>query len=258
MKTKHANKYVFANDFKLGFVSLAVSTCVVGALMFLALALFPSMKDVLQQIPSDILNKVSYDNIYSYFWTEALSIWVTIGAFYAVWAASKLSVGDFKSGSAELLYSLNLGRTQIVLTKLCVLMTQLVIFNFGIAIFAFVGLWIFGGKAIVGTLLIYFMLATLSCIVVGVLVLSWGFAGKHKFSAVLGCVLMLAFYIITSLSGIVEWLSLFSPFGALNGDILTLGWKGVQNHGLSLIVWGGLAALSFVVSTLTFSRSDIN
>lgn len=257
-KKSNINKHLFVVDFSLSLKGLAWFSVVVGLLMFLVLALFPSVADIFADVPDDIKHYLVFDDINAYFSNEAMSIWLLIGSIFAVWVGARLSSGDFKKGNAELIYSLNMGRLEIFWTKALVVVVDVTIFSVVMWLFSFVGLWIFGGKTLVAGSLIYLLLAWVLCLAVAFLTFGWGFATRRKFSTIVGWIIVVVLYVFTSLSPIVEWLGYLSPFTALNGDILTLGWNGVQYYGLTLVVWLCIALLTTLLSSITFKRADID
>lgn len=257
-KKRYANKHLFAVDFRANTLSLILFTLVIGALMFLVLALFPSMTAMLAKMPDELKQYVAMDNISTYFSTEALSIWIMIGGFYAVWLGAKLTSGDFKNNTYETLYTLNLSRCEILRTKALVLISLMAIFNVGVGVFGLAGLLIFGEKVMVTNLLVYVLVAFVLSLLIGFLSFGWGLAGKRKYNVIIGWILVVVFYIIATLSSAVDWLGYFSPFSAIKGDIISLGFGGIANYGLSLVVWGAFAIGNLIITVTQFKSADLD
>lgn len=257
-KKKCVNKHLFALDFKSNILSLILFSLIVGGLMFGVLALFPSLNEIISSVPDDIKEYLSFDSITTYFSAESMSLWILIGGIYAIWLGAKLSNGDFKNGNAELLYSLNMSRNQIVFTKSLVMFLHITIYNIVVAIFSFAGVWIFGGKAYVLGMLCYLLLAWVLCLIVAFLAFGWGLIAKGKFAPIIGWVIIVVLYVLASVSGVVSWLGYVSPFTALNGDILAHGFSAVGMYWISLLVWGVVAVVHLLSSTASFKKADLN
>lgn len=257
-KKKCVNKHLFTLDFKSNTLSLILFSLIVGVLMFGTMALFPSMKDLLKDVPDDLREYLTFDSITTYFSSQAMSLWLLLGGIYAVWLGAKLSNGDFKNGNAELLYTLNMSRSQIVRTKAFVLASHITIYNVVVALFSFAGVWIFGGKTHVLGMLCYLLFAWLLCLIVAFLAFGWGFVARRKFSPLIGWVVLLVLYVCTSLFGVVAWLGYLSPFTVLSGDILVQGFAGLVGYGIPLVVWGFIAIVHFIVSIVSFKKVDLN
>lgn len=257
-KKKCINKHLFALDFKSNTLSLILFSLIVGVLMFGTMALFPSMKDLLKDVSDDLREYLTFDSITTFFTSQSMSLWLLLGGIYAVWLGAKLSNGDLKKGNAELLYSLNISRSEIMRTKALVLGAHITIYNVVVALFSFAGVWIFGGKAYVLGMLCYLLFAWLLCLIVAFSAFGWGFIAKRKFNQIIGWVVLLILYVCTSLFGVVPWLGYLSPFTVLNGDVLANGFGGIVEYGIPLFVWGVLSILNLVVAVVSFKKADID
>ena len=204
---------------------------------------------------------MSFDSAKEYFNAEAIEMWVVFGAIYATWLAIKLTTGDFKNGNAEMLYSLNMSRTEILRTKLLRIVINISIYNIVLALVSFFSLWIFCGEVAVLGILIFTLFAWLSTMIVGLLMFGWGIMGKRRFNVFVGIVLVVVFYLISSISvstSQVEWLGFLSPFTALFGDVVTNGFAGLLNFGGSLIIWGFVAIGTLIFSIINFKNVDLD
>ena len=144
------HKPLFKIERKNNLISFIVFSLIVGALCFLTIALFPVLKDLLADLAKESAgtgfeDMFKMDNITDYFTSNMFQMWGLFGMIYAGVLAVRLTSNNFKDGSYELIYSLNISRTKIVITKLITLLIYLTTFSLTVAVFNYVGLIIFAG-----------------------------------------------------------------------------------------------------------------
>lgn len=261
MKKSFINKPLYKLERKANLLPLIVFAIVTGALLVVAAAIFPYMEDSLSLLPEELQSLVNFNSVTEYFSAEAVEMWVVSGSIYAAWLALKLVNGDFKNGNAELLYSLNISRNEILRTKLLRLFVNVTIYNVALSVVAFLALWLLCGQLAIAGILIFTLFAWLTTLIVGLLMFGLGTVVGRKFGPVAGIVLVVLLYLISSISmsaSQVEWLGYLSPFTTMFGDVISNGFAGLLNYGASLIIWGVVAICTAVFGILNFKNVDLD
>ena len=260
------HKPLFKIERKNNLISFIVFSLIVGALCFLTIALFPVLKDLLADLAKEsagtgLEDMFKMDNIADYFTSNMFQMWGLFGMIYAGVLAVRLTSNNFKDGSYELIYSLNISRTKIVITKLITLLIYLTTFSLTVAVFNYVGLIIFAGISGFSTLnfLLYALLTWVITLQVGIIAFALGLISKRKFGTVASIVLSLLFYIIITVSqaSMVEWLNYLSPLSVIVTDVFTLGFAALKNQWITLLVWCVIPVTLLVLGVTKFKNDDL-
>lgn len=261
MKKQFINKPLFKLERKANLLPLIIFIVAISITMIITAGIYPYIQEAFKMLPEELQGMVSFDSAKEYFSAEAIEVWVVLGAMYTAWLALRLTTGDFKNGNAEMLYSLNISRGEILRTKFLRLVLNTTIYNLALAIVCFVSLWVFCGEMVIGEMLVFALFALLSNLIVGMLMFGLGTIVGRRFSPMAGVVIVVLFYLISSISmatSQVEWLGFFSPFTSLFGDVISNGFAGLKNYGASLIIWGGVSIFTFIFGLINFKNVDLD
>lgn len=263
MKGKFINKPLFGLQRKSTKNLLIGFAVIIAVLLFGIVVLYPVVGKAFEQMPAELRDILTFNGIADYFNTEALEIWVLlVGIFVAVMAIN-ITTKEFKNGSYELIYTLNMSRGEIVRTKLLRLIVNTLYINLVSFIASLVSLLIFGFNEFkVVNLIVYALFATLVTLQVAVLVFSLGLLNKNKFSTAGGVIVVVVMYLFTTFSMVgsdnsTKWLGYLSPLSTMRGSIMTNGFKGVFTDGILFAVWSVISLLLLFISAKKFENDDL-
>jgi len=260
MKGKFINKHLFALQRKSTTNLFIIFAVVISVFAVLITALYPMMVDVVAIMPDALKSMISMNTIGEYFSAEGIEFVLLLAVFAAATAVS-ITTNEFKNGSYELIYTLNMSRGEIVRTKLLRLVANIVymdVINF-VVILVSMFIWGAGGFS-VANLIIYFLIALVVTLQVGVLIFSLGLLNKKNFNAfgaMMVVIVMYLFSVISNMADKVEWLGYLSPIASLNGSIMTEGFKGMFTNGILLGVWSLISIVLLLVSAKKFQNDDL-
>jgi len=211
-------------------------------------------------MPSELKSLISMNSIGEYFNAEGVEFILLI-AIFATALAVNITTNEFKNGSYELIYTLNLSRGEIIRTKLLRLITSIFYIDVISCVVTLVSMLIFGyGDFSVVNLLIYFLIALVVTLQIGVIIFSLCLINKkhfNTFGALMIVVVMYLFTMLSSMSSEVEGLGYLSPMSSLKGTIMTEGFKGMFTNGILLGVWSVISILLLIVSAKKFQNDDL-
>ncbi len=263
---KLVNKPLFKLERRNSIVSFILFSLIVGAICFVTIALYPVLKDAIEKLITEgdlgeLENLIKMDSITEYFTSNMFQMWGLLGIIYASVLAVKLTSANFKDGSYEMLYTLNISRGQIVRTKLVRLLLNLTYFTLIVALFNYAGLAIFVGFSAFSTpnFLLYTLVMWLITLIVGALAFALGLASKRKFGVASAVVLGIVFYLIVTISeaAMVDWIGYLSPLTLSVSNVLQAGAMALSNNWYILVIWGAVAGISLWLSTLKFKNDDL-
>ena len=259
---------LFRLERKLNYKALIVFSLIASVLLFINIALFPYMDNILNgllkyfdgdQSIKEILEVLGNMSIGTYFSGQAAQVWAFIGGLYAAGLGCKLINNNFKDGSYELLYTQNASRTKIVLNKLLRLVINLVIFNTVCALFGLIALLIWGnGQFKFINFLGYYLFTIVATIQIGVFSFALALLGKRKFNIIYAMLIVLVFYTFASLTLSGTLLKLFqclSPLSVTFTDIVGSGY-GVINY-YSFAIWFVVPAVLLYLGIKNYKNSDL-
>jgi len=117
MKEKFINKQLYILQRKSKRNLFIIFSLLVALMLVVVVSLFPIMQEVVKELPSEISSMINMGSIASYFNTEALELWIFLVSIYAGRLAINLTTNEFRNGSFEMIYTLNISRGEIVRTK---------------------------------------------------------------------------------------------------------------------------------------------
>lgn len=258
--TKALFKLEQKNTLKL----MLVFSILVGIFSFVIIALYPTLSDILNQLAkenagTELEKLLQITNVGDYFTSNMLEIWGLFGAIFAICIAVKLTTQNFKDNSFEIVYGQNLSRKAVIKTKFLNLLLNICWFTLIVAVFSYIGLVSFIGVSKFSTLnfLVYVLIVWLITMQMGLIGFGLGMFFKRKFSTVVGVLLVLVFFIITTVSQLnVEWVGYLSPFTVLTASILDFGFNALADYVIGLVVWSILSSLITLFGFLKFKNED--
>lgn len=263
MKNKFLNPALMKLERKKGMSTFVWFSIITAVLVFLACALYSVVSKNFSD--SEVLAELGLKvgSMSEYFNAEALEMWVLPVALFVTCASISTITSEFRNGSFELIYSLNVSRTEIVRTKLFKVIFDAVLINIIACGFSALGLLIFsnGGVDYIN-LLIYLLIAIIVSIELILLVFGIALIGKKRVNMFSSVVLTILFYLFATLknlgqNGETKALGYFSPLSTLSGTILTDGFKGIFTGGIVMAVWGAISVLFFLASLHKFKNDDL-
>lgn len=268
-KTSKTKSPLFKLERKLNLKLLLIFSAISAVLLFVSVALFPVLDDVLlklQQMFADnaefaktISDIIGSQNIASYFVSQAGQTWALIGAVYASYLGYKLVCGNFKDGSYEMLYTQNLSRNQILLHKLLRLVINLLIFSFINAVAGVVALAIWGyGEFNLLKYLLYTLFVTITIIQIGVFSFAIATFAHKKYSVMASILVVITMYFVSMFAMSTTSLGFFNcltPFALSFVDVFNETIKAVNV--VSVIVWTVAPAVLAFLGFKNFKNSDL-
>ena len=260
MKTKFINKPLFKLQRKSTINLLIIFSVIVAALMFMIIAIYPLMNNILSNMSEAIgfANALSFSD---YFNAEAFEIWILLICIFGSVLATSITTKEFKNGSYELIYTLNISRGEIVRTKLLRLILNVIYVNLITFVVSLIGLLIFGTNQFsIVNLLIYTLFAIIVTLQIAVLVFAFGLFNKSNFNTFGGILMVIIMYLFTTLSMSVEklkWIGYISPLTTMNGSIMVNGFKGITANGIILAVWSVITIVLLIFSMKKFKNDDL-
>ncbi len=263
---KFVNKSLYKLERKNNLKNFILFSLIVGVLCFATIALFPMLKEVLNELAQESFGTVfedmfRMDNIADYFTANMYQIWGLLGLIYASVLAVKLTSGNFKDGSYEMIYSLNISRAKIVSTKLVRLILNTTYFTIVVALFNFVALVVFAGFSGFSALnfLAYTLVMWLITLIMGVLSFALGLFSKHKFNTLSAVVLAMVFYIIVTLAeaSMTDWIGYLSPLTIVASNVLGLGFNALKQNWFILVGFSAISVLMLTFSVIKFKNDDL-
>lgn len=261
MKSKIISKPLFSLQRKGGMKIFVIFSVIVAVMMAFTVGIFPLVKSVADGFTGELGEKLGAMTLQEYFNSEAVEMWVfLVGIFVAVMAVN-ITTTEFKNGSYELIYTLNIGRNEIVRTKLLRLVLNTIYLNLVAFVVSIASLLIVGiHQFSVVNLLIFTLMAMLITLQIAVIVFSLGLFHKKYFNTFSGILLVIFMYLFTTLASFGEkltWLKYLSPISSSTGTIMTDGFAGIFSKGISFAIWTGISALLLLISTKKFKNDDL-
>ena len=261
MKGKFINKPLFKLQRKSTMNLIIIFSVVISALMLLALGVYPMMEEMLAYMPEELKGLVNMSSIAEYFNVEAFEMWIMVVSIFGCVVAINLTTKEFKNGSYELIYTLNISRGEVIRTKLLRLVLNVIYVNVAVFVASLAGLLIFGsGQFSVVNLLVYALLAIVVTLQVSILAFSLGLINKGRFNTFGGVVIVIIMFLLTTLSigaDSIKWLGYLSPLTTMYGSIMASGFKGIPTNGILLAVWSVLSIILLILSAKKFKNDDL-
>ena len=263
MEGKFINKPLFGLQRKSNAKLFVVFSLIMAVMLFVVIALYPTIQQIADQMP-DMLKEMLYmGSIEQYFNLEALEIWVMLVSIYVAIMAINLTTNEFKNGSYEMIYSLNMSRGEIIRTKLVRLILNTIYINIICLVSSLIAMSIFaGGQFSVVNLMIYALFAILVTMQIAIIVFSIGLFCKKQFSTVGGVVLVVIMFLFTTISstagdGKFDVIGYLSPMSTMKDSIMINGFSGIFTNGILLGVWSIISLLLLAVSFKKFKNDDL-
>lgn len=263
MKGKFINKPLFNLSRKNGLKLFIGFGAFVSFMIVFTLALFPFIKDVVAKVP-EIGEMMVLTNIVDYFNAEAIEMWIVLVSIYSAVLAINLTTTEFKNGSYELIYTLNMSRCEIVRTKIVRLVLNTIYLNVICFVVSLACVWIFAGFGAISVvnLLIYMILAIVVTLQVGAIVFALGLINKKNFNTFIGAFIVLVMFLFTTLSGVsqdgkFDWIAYISPISTMKGDVIKSGFKGIFSNGIVLLIWTVVSTLILLLACRKFKNDDL-
>ena len=263
MKEKFINKPLFNLQRKSNLKLSIIFSVVVAFLVVVAVALFPMIETVADQIPEELREFLFMGSITDYFGLEAMEMWILVVGIYVSVLAINLTTKEFKNGSYELIYSLNMSRGEIVRTKLLRLLLNTIYINLVAGVVSLIALLIVApGQFSVINLAIYTLFAILVTMQIAIIAFALGLIVKKKFSTATGVFVVVAMYLITTLSTVtgnakLDWLGYLSPLSTMKDNIIANGFAGIFSNGITFGIWSAISIVVLFVATRKFKNDDL-
>lgn len=263
MKSKFVNPALFKLERRKGLSVLVWFSIVTGVLVFVTCALFSTVQQMLSD--NEVLSKlgISLTSMAEYFDTEAVQMWMLPVILFVACSVISTTTSEFRNGSFELIYSLNVSRCEVVRTKFIKTILDIVIINIVAFLMALIGMSAFAkGDFNFVNLLIYLLVAICVSIQVAMFVYALALFGKRKINMFGGVILVLVFYLLCTLMSVgadksTQWLGFFTPLSTLNGSIMQNGFAGLFKNGIVLLIWTVVSIVLFVLGSLKFKKEDL-
>lgn len=260
MKGKFINKPLFSLQRKSTKNLFLIYALIITFFAVVITALYPVLIKSMDMLPAELKSLMSVNSIGEYFNTEGLDFVLLISIFASALAVN-ITTNEFKNGSYELIYTLNMSRGEILRTKLLRLVLSIFYMNVISFSACLIPMLIVakGGFSIVN-FIIYFLIALTVTLQVGVIIFSICLINKKhmgSFGSLAIIVVMYLFTIISAMSEEVKSLGYLSPVSALNGTIMMDGFKGIFTNGITLGVWAVISALLLIISCKKFQNDDL-
>lgn len=262
MKGKFINKPLFGLQRKSNSKLFIIFSIIVSFMLFMTIALYPTIQQVADQMPELLREMLSMSSINEYFNIEALEMWILLVSIFVSVMAINLTTNEFKNGSYEFIYTLNMSRGEIVRTKLLRLILNTIYINLICCGVSLVALSIFGSGFSVINVFIYTLFAILVTMQIGIIVFSLGLFNKKQFSTFAGIFAVIVMYLFTMLSSVTtngkfDWLGYLSPMSTMKDSILLNGFGGVFTNGILLGAWSLISLVLLLVSYKKFKNDDL-
>lgn len=263
MKNRFFNPALMKLERKKGMATFIWFSIITAVLVFLACALYSVISKSFND--SEILAELGLKvgSMSEYFNAEALEMWVLPVSLFIACASISAVTSEFRNGSFELIYSLNMSRTEIVRTKLLNVILDTILINILACGFSALGLLIFSNGGVnYLNLLIYLLVAVVVSIELVLFIFAIALIGKKRVNMFSGVIVTILFYLFATLKNIgqngeTKALGYFSPLSTLSGSILTDGFKGIFASGIVMAVWGVISVLFFIGSLQKFKNDDL-
>lgn len=263
MEGKFINKPLFGLQRKSNSKLFIAFSVIMALLMFVVIALYPMIQDITEQMPEALREMIYMGSIEQYFNLEALEVWIMLVSIYVAVMAINITTNEFKNGSYEMIYSLNISRGEVVRTKLVRLILNTIYINLICFVSSLVALLMFAGSAIsIVNLLIYTLFAILVTMQIAIIVFSIGLFAKKQFSTAGGVVLVVIMFICTTISSTAgdpkfDIIGYLSPMSTMKDSIMINGFGGVFTNGVLLGVWTLISLALLFVSYKKFKNDDL-
>lgn len=144
------NMTIFIHELKMNLKTLLIWMLCVGAVCFGCILLFEGLKESMEEMAQAYagmgafstalgLDKMSVSTMEGFFATEVALIYAVGGAMFAAMAGVTLLSKEEEGHTSEFLYTLPLGRGNIVFWKYLSMTAQIVLFHFGCICFCLAG-----------------------------------------------------------------------------------------------------------------------
>lgn len=263
MKSKFVNPALFKLERRKGLSALIWFSVITGVLVFVTCALFSTVQQILSD--NEMLSKlgISLTSMAEYFDAEAVQMWMLPVLLFVACSVVSTTTSEFRNGSFELIYSLNVSRTEVVRTKFIKVVLDIVIINVVAFLMALTGMAIFAkGDFNFVNLLVYLLLAICVSIQVAMFIFAIALLGKKRMNMFGSVILVLVSYLLCTLMNVgadksTQWLGFFTPLSTLNGSIMQNGFAGLFKNGIVLLVWTAVSVVLFVCGILKFKKEDL-
>lgn len=263
MKSKFINPALFQLEKRRGLASLIWFSVITAVLTFVSVAIFPAVKDVLSGNETFAQLGFDFSNVAVYLNAELLEMWALPVLLFVVCSAITMTTSEFKNGSFELIYSLNMSRSEILRTKMFKALVDIVVINLVAFVSALIGVLAFGnGGVYIPNLLIYLLVMICVSVQISVLTFALALIGKRRYNMVTGIIVMVILYLLCSLmnavpDGSTEGLGFLTPLSTLNGTILVDGFAGVFKKGLVFAIWTAISVILITFGVYKFKNDDL-
>ena len=263
MEGKFINKPLFGLQRKSNSKLFIGFSVIMAALLFMVIALYPALQQITNEMPDALKEFMYMGSIEQYFNLEALEVWILLVSIYVAILAINLTTNEFKNGSYEMIYSLNISRGEIVRTKLLRLILNTIYINVIGFVASLIALLVFAGSAIsVVNLLIYTLIAILVTMQIAIIVFSLGLIFKKQFSTVGGVVITIVMFILTTIASTsadskFDFIGYLSPMSTMKDTIMIDGFGGLFTNGVLLGVWSIISLVLLFVSYKKFKNDDL-
>lgn len=263
MKSKFVNSALFKLERRKGLSTLIWFSAITAVLVFVSCAIYPTIKNVLAGNTALAQLGITFGSMAEYFNAEAIEMWMLPVLLFVSCSVVMTTTNEFRNGSFELIYSLNMSRCEIVRTKFVKVVLDVVVINLVAFAVSALGLAIFANGGInYANLLVYFLVALLISLEVAGIMFAISLIAKKRINMFAGIIVSILFYLLATLmnvgeNGSTEALGFLTPLSALNGSIMTNGFAGIFKNGITLAVWGGISIVLMVLSIYRFKNDDL-
>ncbi len=262
MKNNFINPHLFKLEQKRGFVAFLWFSIITAVLVFVVCAVYPATKDLLANNSMLAELGISMNSMADYLNSELLQMWLVPVTLYVCCAVVSTTTNELRNGSFELIYTLNMGRKEIIRTKVAKISLDVLIINIVGFAASTIGALAFGkGGVNIANLLVYLLFAVVVSLEIMLFMFAITLLGKRSVGTFSGVVVALLMYLMCSLMNVggdkTQWLGFLTPLATLNGSILTSGFSGLFENGVVLGVWAAISVVLYVLALNKFKNDDI-
>lgn len=258
---------IFAREWKGQWKSLAIWTGVIGGLMALCVALYPSMASSMDEVSEMFaqmgsfsaafgMDKLSFGTIMGFYGVECGNIIGVGGAFFAAVTAMGLLAGEEGGHTAEFLLTHPVSRVRVVLEKLAALVALILVLNAVCLLCGGGTILMIGEEPDWGDLLTYHGALLLMQLEIGGLAFGISaFLRRSSFGLAIGVAALMYFLgIVINLDAGLDWLRFVTPYYYADAARLFSG-ETVTGPALAGCLW---AVLAVGVGLWQYRRKDIS
>lgn len=259
------NGVIWKMEFRRSLKNLIIWGLVFGGYLLLTIVLYPLVKDMYAAMPDELLQYMDMmgglpNNIVEYYAVEAAMMAQLGGAIFASIIGYSLLGHDEREATTDVVYSLPVSRQTQFLTRLCVLVTEIVIFSgIFIVLFSLTGIIAIERGMNLATFFRFHAFNTVLLLLMGMLGFSLAALSKRAVKPGLALLIPLFFYIVLLVSQltndkILKDLRYLTPYAFADP-------VGIIKKGEGMLIWtfcGWLAvtAVFLIVGLASFKRKE--